>query len=289
MRELQSAHQLYLKSGRTIRGPLTLQRLQQLRDASRLSKLDQISSDRINWVTAGLVPELFEPEIVQIQSTAWFYKKGTEQVGPYCIEELRELAATSMFQPTDRVWCEGMQSWKPANSIRELCICFGPTVSSARSFQPWIAYSIAGLALAACTIVVVITFMWHPTNVSSSVDSIAAASGVGPHTIEDVPCPTCHGQPIFSECGNCRGTGYTSCTNSYTTTTAGFLRKITYKYSCRAGDIYYWNENNDTLEKTVHKCTVCLGRGEVRCNTCKSEKRVQVICKTCDGAGTVRK
>lgn len=285
MSELQAAHQLYLKSGRTIRGPLTLQRLQQLRDASRLSKLDQISSDRINWVVAGLVPELFEPEIVQIQSTAWFYKKDSEQVGPFCLEELRELAATSMFQPTDRVWCEGMKSWKPAHSVRELCSCFAPAVLSASISQPRFTNGIAVLAVATCAMIGVIAVIWHSIGTEAAspiVESGGAKIGDGPHVLNDLPCPVCHGQPVFADCLECGGDGYRECNNSYTVT--GFFGDS--KYECHAGDIY--SVYSASREKTGHKCDHCNGRGEVRCDECKSRGKVEETCTKCGGSGTVR-
>jgi len=45
----------------------------------------------------------------------WYYTKDDNQHGPITSKRLKELAASGEFQPTDLVWTEGKDDWKPAS------------------------------------------------------------------------------------------------------------------------------------------------------------------------------
>jgi len=50
----------------------------------------------------------------------WHYSKGNQQHGPVSASELKQLAQSGKLGPSDLVWKEGMENWKPASSIKGL-------------------------------------------------------------------------------------------------------------------------------------------------------------------------
>jgi hypothetical protein len=51
----------------------------------------------------------------------WFYtQNGQPAPSPISAVELKQLASAGQLQPTDLVWQEGMETWKPASSIKGL-------------------------------------------------------------------------------------------------------------------------------------------------------------------------
>jgi hypothetical protein len=50
----------------------------------------------------------------------WFYAKDGKQLGPISAAEIRGLATSGEFQPSDLVWRQGMPNWEPAVRIKGL-------------------------------------------------------------------------------------------------------------------------------------------------------------------------
>ncbi len=278
---------LFLRSGRRIRGPLTMDRLLQLRDSGRLSRTDSVSVDRQTWVTADSIPELFEPlpTADAAPPEAWHYEKDGERIGPVSSDELMAAGQSGIFLPDDRVWCEGMKSWRPAYKVRELRNCFDPVLLATAGAQDRRKMMLAGGAIAA-TCVTGLAFAFRSDSgepVDGSDDPSITVNPDGTHELKDTPCLVCGGTGKTStDCDQCSGFGTTSCTNNWTTTSSLGPLKFTDHYVCRAGDIY----RDDEL--TIHDCDVCDGTGKVQCSRCKGQRKLEDSCKSCGGIGTIR-
>ena len=53
-------------------------------------------------------------------SEGWYYSKNDEKIGPISSAELKKIASEGQLLPTDLVWREGMEDWKPASNIKGL-------------------------------------------------------------------------------------------------------------------------------------------------------------------------
>lgn len=130
------AAQYYIRLRGKVLGPFTLEQLQGLRDQGRLSPFHELSQDRVQWVAASSVTELFaapapkesrgtgkssrrskasrgtaiaEPESV------WHYVDAQgERRGPVPRADLDDLLRRGEIQRDSLVWREGMADWAPA-------------------------------------------------------------------------------------------------------------------------------------------------------------------------------
>ncbi len=50
----------------------------------------------------------------------WHYTRGGNKSGPVSAVQLKRLATSGEFSPTDMVWTEGMAAWAPAGSMKGL-------------------------------------------------------------------------------------------------------------------------------------------------------------------------
>ncbi|WP_417379452.1 GYF domain-containing protein [Gimesia sp.] len=50
----------------------------------------------------------------------WYYTKEGERQGPITSKQLKQLAVSGEIQPTDLVWTEGKDDWKPASIVKGL-------------------------------------------------------------------------------------------------------------------------------------------------------------------------
>lgn len=50
----------------------------------------------------------------------WYYAKDGDRHGPIASKQLKALAASGDLQPTDLVWTEGRNEWKPASAVKGL-------------------------------------------------------------------------------------------------------------------------------------------------------------------------
>ena len=282
MNELQPGVSLYLKSGRSIRGPLTLDRLIQLRNTSRLTRSDQVSMDRVNWIEARLVPELFEPEFVITSDTHWFYNSDGVQCGPHTASELSQLAASGKFLPTDRVWHEGMKSWKPAHTVRDIRGSFDPAILRMGKSPPATTVILSIVAIVACVCVAAIFVNPNPGGTPAT--ESFSVNGSGGHQVTAVRCPDCAGNPITkvtcpgcngkleSNCSSCSGLGFHRCT---------YRREGFFGVVCKGGNLFGNNERYEGV------CTSCNGKGEIRCFECKARGTVEATCPVCASTGTI--
>jgi len=59
-------------------------------------------------------------------STYYAYING-QQMGPFPIPTLQQMAAQGQFTPDTQVWKQGMPGWAAANTVPELASVFGAT------------------------------------------------------------------------------------------------------------------------------------------------------------------
>lgn len=50
----------------------------------------------------------------------WYYSKNGQQLGPFGLGQLKQLADAGMLSPSDLVWQEGYKEWMAAGSVSEL-------------------------------------------------------------------------------------------------------------------------------------------------------------------------
>ena len=55
-----------------------------------------------------------------MSDAVWYYAQGDAEHGPVTAAQLRALAEGGDLKPSDLVWKEGMDDWKPANDVRGL-------------------------------------------------------------------------------------------------------------------------------------------------------------------------
>jgi len=55
-----------------------------------------------------------------MSDAVWYYAQGDEENGPVTAVQLKALAEQGKLRPSDLVWKEGMEDWKPANEVRGL-------------------------------------------------------------------------------------------------------------------------------------------------------------------------
>jgi hypothetical protein len=64
----------------------------------------------------------------------WYYSKNSAQLGPITLDELKAKLASGEVAPSDVVWREGMQDWRPAGTLPELAVA--PSVAQPVSASP---------------------------------------------------------------------------------------------------------------------------------------------------------
>lgn len=73
-----------------------------------------------------------------MSDAVWYYAQGDAEHGPVTAVQLRALAEQGKLLPSDLVWKEGMDDWKPANGVRGLFApeAAGPSPPPDRSGAP---------------------------------------------------------------------------------------------------------------------------------------------------------
>jgi hypothetical protein len=130
-----TANALYVRSRGKILGPFNLPQLQSLRDRGQLRRFHEVSEDRLSWVSASSVAELFppgSPPALDSDSRAhgaqaaappnapagpppewWYYlDSGGRQCGPCTRRQLDELWQAGTLEDNSRVWKEGLGDWQ---------------------------------------------------------------------------------------------------------------------------------------------------------------------------------
>jgi hypothetical protein len=133
----------YVRSRGKITGPFDLKQLQSLLQRGHLGRFHELSPDRVNWMSASAVPELFPP--LPGRSTAagtvtpppahsdplgaagagdladWYYQDFTgNQAGPVSLTELRNLRQTGEVEDATLVCKPGMEEWVPLSALDNL-------------------------------------------------------------------------------------------------------------------------------------------------------------------------
>jgi len=118
------SEQYFVRSSGKVLGPFTWAQLQDLRKRGRLHEFHELSSDRISWLPAGSLPELFPPQpqgasAPQPTTAAgegqWFYADLTgERRGPVARHQLEEFVTAGSVTQDSLVWTKGMADWRPA-------------------------------------------------------------------------------------------------------------------------------------------------------------------------------
>ena len=141
------ADSYYVRIRGEVKGPVARSELVSQIRKKRMGRHHEVSTDAVNWVRAGDVPELFEPVVVVREAAAapieqassdtsraaglssranesvnqteteWFYAKGRNRLGPVSEGELRTMLATGRVTGSDLVWNQSLDDWLPANQL----------------------------------------------------------------------------------------------------------------------------------------------------------------------------
>jgi hypothetical protein len=117
----------FIRLSGQIRGPFNWSQLVDLRNRGRLQGFHEISADRVNWVEAGTLAELFPPRAPpQMPGPAapggalpgagdqWYYADAMGQrQGPVDRQQLAALAQNGTVREDTLAWCKGMADWQP--------------------------------------------------------------------------------------------------------------------------------------------------------------------------------
>lgn len=139
----------YVRIRGRVQGPYESERLRQLVKRGQLSRMHEVSTDKVTWVPAADYPDLFasrerverqrEPkgheqtdadanqrgaitDTTRPDEKDWYYARNNVQHGPVGFEHLNMLGKTGALQPDDLVWKEGMAEWQPAAQVQGLVI-----------------------------------------------------------------------------------------------------------------------------------------------------------------------
>jgi S1-C subfamily serine protease len=133
----------YVRSKGKITGPFDLATVQKLARRGTVSRLDDLSRNRVNWEPASTMPSLFPPEPSGGDGSAanarpspqvnvpqpppiqrFFYQKDGKSVGPVPLPLLQSLARSGQLRADDPVWIDGAESSTPAGAHPELAALF---------------------------------------------------------------------------------------------------------------------------------------------------------------------
>jgi hypothetical protein len=138
--------QFYVRIRGREQGPYDKEKLRSLVRRGQLSRMHEVSTNKVAWRQAADFPELFAAPDVRSPagdgeaSTAtigapaagydqqtpaqdtkeWYYAKNNVQSGPVSFEHLRALTQAGAVLGEDLVWKEGMSEWKPAWQMQGL-------------------------------------------------------------------------------------------------------------------------------------------------------------------------
>ena len=130
----------YLRQRMRVSGPFAVQQIKALLHRGRVSRSDKVSTDRTTWVSIGECPDIIEPRKEAVAATLepveaapeadrrmWFYTRGgSQQPDSIDTAALSQLVASGQVGPTEMVWTEGFQEWKPVSGVPELAGAAGP-------------------------------------------------------------------------------------------------------------------------------------------------------------------
>lgn len=138
--------QFFVRIRGRVQGPYDAEKLRSLVRRGQLSRMHEVSNDKVAWRQAADFPELFStPEVrsagprnaaasapastleddgngdIPLQDDKeWYYAKNNIQNGPVTFDHLKALAQAGAVLGDDLVWKTGMTEWKPAWQIQGL-------------------------------------------------------------------------------------------------------------------------------------------------------------------------
>lgn len=132
----------YVRIRGEVKGPVARSELVSQIRKKRMGRHHEVSTDAVNWVRAGDVPDLFEPVVAVREAAApieqapeaagsrnkadestsqaeteWFYAKGRNRLGPVTEPELRTMLATGRISGSDLIWNQRLDDWLPASQL----------------------------------------------------------------------------------------------------------------------------------------------------------------------------
>lgn len=123
--QFEATH-LFIRDATRIRGPFVIGAIQAMQQRGSVGRETLVSPDRVRWVAAGQLPDLFPPEFfaravpATTSEMQWHFVSEGQKHGPVSWQELQTLAASGALQPLDSILPEGSQTWVPARSVTEL-------------------------------------------------------------------------------------------------------------------------------------------------------------------------
>lgn len=152
----------YVRIRGEVKGPVARSELVSQIRKKRMGRHHEVSTDAVNWVRAGDVPDLFEPVVAVREpvapaatvveesragsasaqpeaakspstETEWFYAKGRNRLGPVTESELRTMLATGRIGGSDLVWNNSLEDWIAAGSLAQFAGVSSAPVADGRS------------------------------------------------------------------------------------------------------------------------------------------------------------
>lgn len=132
----------YVRKRGRITGPFHIDELLRLRDQGRITRVHELSPDRIEWTPAFELQQVFQAYIELPEDNAsyslsnstnprnefgpakggteWYYVENGNRVGPVPLASLRQLATQGVVQEETLVWCDDLTDWSAAARVPQL-------------------------------------------------------------------------------------------------------------------------------------------------------------------------
>jgi hypothetical protein len=151
----------YVRARGRISGPFDPVALQRMVRRGVLSRVHEVSTDKLKWVAAAELAEVFEaahpsrdaaqheadgpstattvvPAAPAVSRTdqnlaSYYYSQGGTAIGPMSLPVLKALAQNGTLRANDMVWKEDAEIATPAYQLTQLAGIFSPASSSARA------------------------------------------------------------------------------------------------------------------------------------------------------------
>lgn len=193
-------NQYYVRLRGKIRGPYSIEQLRRLVSRGQFSRMYQISTDKLAWVSASELHDVFAtvqptptgPKAQPISFTEqWYYASGDQRLGPVSRDELLMSLSGGHLSGSTLVWREGLSDWLPAEIVFAESISSTPGRKS-KALPFWASLSL--LLVAALGVGTV--FRWQNEDrksqqIARNDVSVAATAGDAktPAVVESVPAP----------------------------------------------------------------------------------------------------
>ena len=165
---------LYVRTAAHLRGPFDVGVLKAMQLRGEILRDTMLSPDRVRWVTAGSLPQLFPVELFAScipsseQDMLWHVLIEGQRQGPISWNSLCDLAETGRLRAMDLVTVDGGDNWVRAAAVAGLPVPAdsGPGVFS-ESKKAWMIG--AGMATTILAVVpLVLMLIWHEKGIGLS-------------------------------------------------------------------------------------------------------------------------